>query len=188
MDWTYLINAFATMIGVAGTIAGIVWSLGRIMRPWMQVEAAAASDQLYKRLKENDFPHLESAVQSNGKRLDRLETDVKTMEVGLRDDMKTMEVGIRDDMKTMEVGIRSDMKTMEVGLRDDMKTMETGLRDDMKASEARLRGEIRDSEERVSDRIGRTENRIMSVLNRLADVRLQGSSSHSPSTAQETDP
>ena len=65
------------ILTLLAAVAGFVWTLGRIFRPWMGEEARKANDALYQRLKNNDFKHVEDRValglEGINERLDRME-------------------------------------------------------------------------------------------------------------------
>ncbi|MCY3786172.1 MAG: hypothetical protein OXG47_05530 [bacterium] len=108
-DWTEVLRWLALAVGIAASIAGLAWSLGRIFRPWMRNEVRAGNDALYERLKNNDFRHVEERIE----RVDaRMQEDVKAMEDRLRGDAVAMEARIgerldraRQDRRDMEARI-----------------------------------------------------------------------------------
>ncbi|MDE0650501.1 MAG: hypothetical protein OXI12_09180 [Gammaproteobacteria bacterium] len=72
-------------LGIAASLAGLAWTLGRIFRPWMREAAREAADgvraevkALGDKLAANDFPHVEARIDRVeariGERLDRIET------------------------------------------------------------------------------------------------------------------
>ena len=69
----------------------------------------------------------------------------------VRSDMQTMETRLREDMQTMETRLREDMQTIEARLREDMQTMEGRLREDTRE----LRGDVGQVRERISRLEGR---------------------------------
>ena len=70
--------------GVAASLAGLVWTVGRILRPWMRDEATKANQALYERLRHNDFKHAEDRVAAGlegvSKRLDGIDGRLDRME------------------------------------------------------------------------------------------------------------
>ena len=108
-DWTEVLRWLALAVGIAASIAGLAWTLGRIFRPWMRNEVRAGNDALYERLKNNDFRHVEERIE----RVDaRMQEDVKAMEDRLRGDAVAMEARIgerldraRQDRRDMEARI-----------------------------------------------------------------------------------
>ena len=71
MTWPEVLRWLALAAGIAASIAGLAWTLGRIFRPWMRNEVRAGNDELYERLKNNDFRHVEDRVESTVARIDQ---------------------------------------------------------------------------------------------------------------------
>lgn len=75
-DWTEVLRWLALSVGIAASIAGLAWTLGRIFRPWMRDEVRAGNDALYERLKTNDFRHVEDRIDDTVAKIDRGLQDV----------------------------------------------------------------------------------------------------------------
>jgi len=58
------------LAGFGGSVAGVCWALMRLFRPLAENVARDACDNLYERLKKNDFRHMEDSLQALGDRLD----------------------------------------------------------------------------------------------------------------------
>lgn len=112
-DWTEVLRWLALAVGIAASIAGLAWTLGRIFRPWMRNEVRAGNDALYERLKNNDFRHVEERIE----RVDaRMQEDVKAMEDRLRGDAVAMEARIGERLERMETRIGEGFDRMEAHL------------------------------------------------------------------------
>ncbi|MDE0382827.1 MAG: hypothetical protein OXI22_03000 [Defluviicoccus sp.] len=97
-DWTEVLRWLALAVGIAASIAGLAWTLGRIFRPWMRNEVRAGNDALYERLKNNDFRHVEERIE----RVDaRMQEDVKAMEARIGERLDRA----RQDRRDMEARI-----------------------------------------------------------------------------------
>ena len=104
-DWTEVLRWLALAVGIAASIAGLAWTLGRIFRPWMRNAARAEADRvsaevqaLYERLKTNDFRHVEDRIE----RVDaRMREDVKAMEARIGERLDRA----RQDRRDMEARI-----------------------------------------------------------------------------------
>ena len=122
-DWTEVLRWLALAVGIAASIAGLAWTLGRIFRPWMRNEVRAGNDALYERLKNNDFRHVEERIE----RVDaRMQEDVKAMEDRLRGDAVAMEARIgerldraRQDRRDMEARILAAVQRQRSDNTDD---------------------------------------------------------------------
>lgn len=85
MTWETAGALALAALGIAASLAGLAWTLGRIFRPWMREAAREAADgvraevkALGDKLAANDFPHVEARIDRVeariGERLDRIET------------------------------------------------------------------------------------------------------------------
>ena len=119
-DWTEVLRWLALTVGIAASIAGLAWTLGRIFRPWMRNEVRAGNDALYERLKNNDFKHVEDRVDDTVAKIDR----------GLQD------VGARIERVEARIGERLDRA------RQDRRDMEARIL----AAVQRQRADTDDSE------------------------------------------
>jgi len=95
MTWESAVAVALAALGIAGSLAGLVWTLGRIFRPWMREAAREAAEgvradvkALGDKLASNDFPHVEA-------RIDRVE-------VQGREERAAMEARLSDRMERME--------------------------------------------------------------------------------------
>ncbi len=68
--WGDILPSIAMLTGFGGSVAGVCWALMRLLRPLAENVARDASDNLYERLKKNDFRHMEDSLQALGERLD----------------------------------------------------------------------------------------------------------------------
>ena len=103
MTWPEALPIVAVAVGVAASVAGLAWTLGRIFRPWVGDVARKEVDRLYERLKTNDFPHLEDRIADVNKRLDDVRTDF-----GERLDAVRTDFGARLDAVRTDFGARLD--------------------------------------------------------------------------------
>ena len=109
MTWPEVLRWLALSAGIAASIAGLAWTLGRIFRPWMRNEVRAGNDALYERLQNNDFRHVEERIDRG---LQDMGNRIKRVDGRMREDMKDMEARIgerldraRQDRKDMEARI-----------------------------------------------------------------------------------
>ncbi len=70
MSWPEVVRWLSLAVGVAATLAGLAWTLGRMFRPWMRNAAREAADEvraevkaLSDKLATNDFPHIEAKIE-----------------------------------------------------------------------------------------------------------------------------
>jgi len=68
--WGDILPSIAMLAGFGGSVAGVCWALMRLFRPLAENVARDACDNLYERLKKNDFRHMEDSLQALGDRLD----------------------------------------------------------------------------------------------------------------------
>ena len=108
-DWPEVLRWLALAAGIAASLAGLAWTLGRIFRPWMRNEVRAGNDALYERLKNNDFRHIEERIDRG---LQDMGNRIKRVDARMREDVKDMEARIgerfdraRQDRKDMEARI-----------------------------------------------------------------------------------
>lgn len=109
MTWPEVLRWLALAAGIAASIAGLAWTLGRIFRPWMRNAARAEADRvsadvqaLYERLKNNDFKHVEDRVDDTVAKIDR-----GLQDVGARIERVEARIGERLDRA------RQDRRDME---------------------------------------------------------------------------
>ena len=119
-DWTEVLRWLALAVGIAASIAGLAWTLGRIFRPWMRNEVRAGNDALYERLKNNDFRHVEDAMTKLAERIERV--DVRRREDGM-----AMETRIGERLERMETRRRADAAAMETRIGERFDRMEAHL-------------------------------------------------------------
>ncbi len=89
MTWETAGAVALAALGIAASLAGLAWTLGRIFRPWIREAAREAADgvraevkALGDKLAANDFPHIEARidlVEAHGRE------DRKAMEARLLD-------------------------------------------------------------------------------------------------------
>ena len=108
-DWTEVLRWLALAAGIAASLAGLAWTLGRIFRPWMRNEVRAGNDALYERLKNNDFRHVEDAMTKLAERIERVD-------VRRREDRAAMETRIGERLERMETRIGDRFDRMEAHL------------------------------------------------------------------------
>jgi len=109
VTWPEVLRWLALAAGIAASIAGLAWTLGRIFRPWMRNAARAEADRvsadvqaLYERLKNNDFKHVEDRVDDTVAKIDR-----GLQDVGARIERVEARIGERLDRA------RQDRRDME---------------------------------------------------------------------------
>ena len=117
--WGDILPTIVMLVGIGGSVAALFWALMRLFRPLAESVAREACDDHHKRLKENDFRHMEDSVQALGERLDaRMD--------GLDKRMDRMEIRIGERFDR----VRQDGKEMEARLMEAI----LGLRDSMEAT------------------------------------------------------
>ena len=88
------------ILTLLAAIAGFVWTLGRIFRPWM-------AEALYERLKNNDFKHVEDRVGAGlegvSKRLDGIDGRLDRMEARAREERGEMRSALEDVRRNVAV-------------------------------------------------------------------------------------
>lgn len=119
-DWTEVLRWLTLAVGIAASIAGLAWTLGRIFRPWMRNEVRAGNDALYERLKNNDFRHVEDAMTKLGERIERVDGR-------RREDGAAMEDRIGERLERMETRRRADAAAMETRIGERFDRMEAHL-------------------------------------------------------------
>ena len=117
-DWTEVLRWLALAAGIAASIAGLAWTLGRIFRPWMRNEVRAGNDALYERLKNNDFKHVEDRVDDTVAKIDR-----GLQDVGARIERVEARIGerldrARQDRRDMEARILAAVQRQRAGTDD----------------------------------------------------------------------
>ena len=124
--WGDILPSIAMLTGFGGSVAGVCWALMRLFRPLAENVARDACDNLYERLKKNDFRHMEDSLQAIEERLDARMDGLDGRMDGLDKRMDRMEKRIgerfdraRQDRKEMEarlmeaiVGHRGNMEAM----------------------------------------------------------------------------
>ena len=84
MTWPEVLPVLVVAVGVAASLVALVWTLGRIFRPWMRNEVRDGVEALYGRLKANDFKHIEDRMVEGlaglNRRLDGIEARLDRME------------------------------------------------------------------------------------------------------------
>ena len=93
MDWLAWSDVARLLAAVAGVLAAAVaglWTLGRMVRPWMRDAAREAAESLYVQLKENDFKLVEDRIDGGlrdvSDRLERVEGRAQADRAALRKD------------------------------------------------------------------------------------------------------
>lgn len=129
ITWPEVLRWLALAVGIAASIAGLAWTLGRIFRPWMRNEVRAGNDALYERLKNNDFRHVEERIDATVARIDRGLQDmgdrIERVEGRRREDTAALEarIGERFDrmggrMERMEARILAAVRKRSDGTGD----------------------------------------------------------------------
>ncbi len=98
MTWPDVLRWLALIVGSAASLAGLAWTLGRLLRPWMRNEVREGIDMLYARLKNNDFQHVEDRIDRG---LAEARADREAMETRLRESAAVMESRIGDRIDLM---------------------------------------------------------------------------------------
>ena len=138
--WGDILPSIAMLTGFGGSVAGVCWALMRLFRPLAENVARDASDNLYERLKKNDFRHMEDSLQALGERLagrmDGLDGRVDGLD-GRVDGLDGRMDGLDGRMDGLNVrmdglGKRMDRMEKRIGERFDR------ARQDRKEMEARL--------------------------------------------------
>lgn len=80
--WADVLPALAAVLATLAALAALVWTLGRIFRPWMRDAARAEADRvsaevkaLADKLATNDFPHVEARIE---REVDRMESRMES--------------------------------------------------------------------------------------------------------------
>ncbi len=129
MTWETAGAVALAALGIAGSLAGLAWTLGRIFRPWMREAARDAADSvsaevkaLGDKLATNDFPHVEARID--------------LVEAHGREDRKAMEDRIGNGLAALgeRIGLveshgREERAAMEEGLGGRIERMEGRLLD-----------------------------------------------------------
>ncbi|MDE2877031.1 MAG: hypothetical protein OXQ93_16430 [Gemmatimonadota bacterium] len=75
--WADVLPTLAAVLATLTALAGLVWTLGRIFRPWMRDAARAEADRvsaevkaLADKLATNDFPHVEARIEREADRME----------------------------------------------------------------------------------------------------------------------
>ena len=120
MTWPEVLRWLALVAGIAASIAGLAWTLGRIFRPWMREAAREASDDvraevkaevraLAEKLATNDFPHVEARIerglQDVGERIERVEARQREAVAAMEARIGERLDRARQDRKDMEIRI-----------------------------------------------------------------------------------
>ena len=126
--WGDILPSIAMLTGFGGSVAGVCWALMRLFRPLAENVAGDACDNLYERLKKNDFRHMEDSLQAVEKRLDARMDGLDARMDGLDGRMDGLDGrmdGLDKRMDRMEKRIgerfdraRQDSKEMEARLME----------------------------------------------------------------------
>ena len=126
--WGDILPSIAMLTGFGGSVAGVCWALMRLFRPLAENVARDACDNLYERLKKNDFRHMEDSLQALGDRLDARMSGLDGRTDGLDQRMDGLDQrmdGLDQRMDRMEKRIgerfdraRQDRKEMEARLME----------------------------------------------------------------------
>ncbi len=107
-SWGEILPVLVSAIVVLGAVGGIVWGLTNtiksISKEVADNSAKTAADDLYARLKGNDFKHVEDRITRTE---DRLSNEIKAVKT----DLKTEIAGVKTDLK-------ADIKASEIRLLD----------------------------------------------------------------------
>lgn len=68
-----VLTVLSLLVGTLVTLLSGVKTLGWLVHPWMEKSAKTATDDLYKRLKENDFKHVEDRLDQMDRRMVQME-------------------------------------------------------------------------------------------------------------------
>ena len=109
MTWSDVVRWLALIAGATASLTALLWTLGRIFRPWMREAAREAADgvraevkALADKLATNDFPHIETKienVEAKGR------ADRTAMEARLGERVGRMEARLGERMERMEARI-----------------------------------------------------------------------------------
>ena len=108
--WSDILPTVALLVGLAGSVAGVCWVLLRLFQPF----AERAADDLYERLKGNDFKHVDDGLKAVGDRIDRVQKDFG----GRLDRMDKRIDGVRKEVGERFDRARQDRQDMEARLMD----------------------------------------------------------------------
>ena len=131
--WGDILPSIAMLTGFGGSVAGVCWALMRLFRPLAENVARDACDNLYERLKKNDFRHMEDSLRAVEERLDARMDGLDGRMDGLDGRMDGLDKRMDGLDKRMD-GLDKRMDRMEtrIGERFDR------ARQDRKEMEARL--------------------------------------------------
>ena len=124
MTWPEVLRWLALAAGIAASIAGLAWTLGRIFRPWMRNAARAEADRvsaevkaLAEKLATNDFPHVEARIerglQDVGERIERVEARQRETAAAMEARIGERLDRARQDRKDMEARILAAVQRSE---------------------------------------------------------------------------
>ncbi|MDE0081646.1 MAG: hypothetical protein OXT72_03235 [Gammaproteobacteria bacterium] len=137
MTWSEVFRWLALIAGAAASLAALLWTLGRIFRPWMREAAREAADDvraevkaLADKLATNDFPHIE--------------TKIENVEAKACADRVAMETRLGERMERMEARLGERTERMEARLRERTEHMEARLRERTERMEARIMNRARE--------------------------------------------
>ena len=71
--WMDVLPALGALLTLLGASLAALWTLTRLLRPIMREAAREACEELYERLKRNDFRHIEEGLKALGDRIGGLE-------------------------------------------------------------------------------------------------------------------
>ena len=80
MTWENVLPGLTLIASAVVGITTLFWTSARILRPWMRNEVRKGMDELYDRMKGNDFKHVESQIAGVNDRLDRMDDRLDRMD------------------------------------------------------------------------------------------------------------
>ncbi len=126
MNWEAAGAIVVSAVGIAASLAGLVWTVGRILKPWMWEASQKACNELYGRLRSNDFHHVEEAVRAIAERMERIESRMGEQMAQIRERMDRNEIQSREQLEQM-AQIRERMDRNESRRREEAAAMEARI-------------------------------------------------------------
>ena len=163
MTWPGWSDVLPWLGGAATLLAGF-WALLRIFRAWMRTEARGAADDLYKRLKANDFRHLEDGLKALAERMDRMEARTAKRFEQMEARMDRSEARTAKRFDQMEARIAERFEQMEAHTTERFERMETQTAERFERMKTQIGERFDRAETRRREEAAAMEARLMAAL------------------------